>query len=167
MKTSNLLWVALGGAALLLLGGSKGAASTGKVTIKSASGGGAPPGGSGAGPVASTPPVPVVGAVSSPVYASPSTPPSDLAAPAAIANCARMTIRQIQTAFNSLGAAPALAVSGVWDVPTQQAVWDWQYVHQNDNPSAPLNVTGEVDQLTQNSIQAAYGKAKGITTGFY
>jgi hypothetical protein len=91
--------------------------------------------------------------------------PSDSLIPSDIASARKMTIRQIQTAYNTLGAG--LSVNGIWDLPTQQATWDFQYLHTNDNPDNPLNVTAEFDQLTQNALQALYGTKTNIQTGFY
>lgn len=84
-----------------------------------------------------------------------------------IVQAQQLTIRQIQTAFNMLSAN--LAVTGKWDLPTQQATWDFQYIHQNDNPLNKLNVTSEVDLATQNAIQSALtaspaGKAANVKT---
>ena len=116
-------------------------------------------------PPNSLPPAPTVGATVVPVYTPPSFQPSDVITPTAIVGATEMTVRQLQAAFNILGAS--LTVNGQWDIPTQQAVWDWQYLHTKDNPYNPLNVTGEIDQLTQTSIQAAVGKATGVQSGFY
>jgi hypothetical protein len=66
----------------------------------------------------------------------------------------RLTVRQIQTVFNKLGAH--LALNGDWDLPTTQATWDFQYIHQADNPQTLLNVTSEIDVLTQAAIQREF-----------
>jgi hypothetical protein len=70
----------------------------------------------------------------------------------AIIGAKRLTIRQWQYVFNYLGAN--LTINGTWDMPTTQAAWDYQYIHQADNPYNLLNLTGEIDVLTQSSIQA-------------
>jgi hypothetical protein len=116
-------------------------------------------------PADALPPVATVGVGAAPIYTPAWYHPSDDLSGTAVATAREMTIRQLQTAFNLLGAS--LKVDGLWALPVRQAIWDWQYLHTNDNPYVPLNVTGEIDQLTQDSIQAAVGKKLGIQTGFY
>ena len=167
-KTSPLLLLGVGVGALVLLGGGNSAnGATGIVSLIDGPPKGPPPDLSGGpAPAVTVPPDPTIGASTSPVYASGSWVPSDVTTPAAIVGNQKNTVRQIQAALNYLGASPVLAVNGAWDVPTQQAVWDWQFLHEHDNPSSPLNVTGEVDQLTQNSIHAAVAAKAGIAV-FY
>jgi hypothetical protein len=118
-----------------------------------------------AGPAASLPPLPSIGHTI--VFVQPPQwfVPIDDLTPTGIVKSRELTIRQIQAAFNMLGAQ--LVVDGNWTMPTKQAVWDFQYIHQKDNPSNPLNVTGEIDQLTENAIISAVGNKAGLQTGFY
>ena len=159
-------WLALGAGLALVLGGG-GASANGAINVKD-TGPGNPQNGKPTtpGPTGALPPAPSIAAVSSPVYTAPSYVPSDATDPATMASTERMTIRQVQAALNLLGATTRLALTGNWDLPTQQAVWDWQWWHQKDNPSSPLNVTGEIDQLTQDSIQAAISKKTGVPIFF-
>lgn len=114
----------------------------------------------------SLPPLPTVALVSSPVYASPTYAFNDKTDPTSIVQAQEMTCRQLQAAYNLLGCSPPLQVTGRWGMPEKQATWDFQFLHQNDNPSSPLNVTGEIDQLTHTAIQAAVGKKTGVQAGF-
>jgi hypothetical protein len=117
------------------------------------------------GVTAGLPPQPTVGATAVAVYASPSFTPSDDLSPGGIVKAQEMTIRQIQTALNILGAR--LNVNGCWDLPTQTALWDFQYLHAQDNPYNPLDVTGQMNQLTQTALANLVAKAKGIAGTFY
>lgn len=66
----------------------------------------------------------------------------------------QLTVRQIQTIYNSLGAH--LQVNGDWDLSTMQATWDFQFLHESDNPQNLLNITGEMDITTQSTLKTVF-----------
>jgi hypothetical protein len=160
--------VLLGGAAVLaylLLGKQATATSVGVKIVPSSPPPKQTPPSNPQGIPAGLPPLPKVGVTALAPYKSPSFTPSDDLTPGGIVKAQVMTIRQIQTAMNILGAS--LKVNGCWDLPTQTALWDFQYLHAQDNPSDPLDVTGEMTQLTQTALANLVAKANGISGTFY